>query len=69
MILQVGADAGHISDHRDAEIAQDLGRAEPGELQKLRRIERTTGDDDFAIGISGAHYAVLQILDANGAAA
>ncbi len=69
MILQIGADARHIGDHRDTKVAQDLRRTEAGELQKLRRIECAAGDDDFAIGISGARSAVLDVLDANGAAA
>src|SRR5438034_5794330 len=46
-----------------------LFRSESGQLQELRRIECAAGDDDFAIGISGAHFAMLDVLDANGAAA
>src|SRR6266566_1580538 len=69
MILQIDADARYIGDHRDSKVAQDLGRTESGQLQELRRIECAAGDDDFAIGISGAHFAMLDVLDANGAAA
>src|SRR5262249_17866301 len=68
MILQIRADAGHIGDHLDAEIAQDLRWPEAGELQQLRRIECAAGDDHFAIDESGARYTLLHVFDADGAA-
>jgi hypothetical protein len=68
MVLQIGADAGHVGDHLNAEIAQDLRWPETAELQQLRRIECAAGDDHFAIGVSRVHHAMLQIGDADGAA-
>ena len=48
VILQVGADVGHVGDHRDAVPAQMVGRAEPGQHQQLRRVDRARGEDHLA---------------------
>ena len=69
MVLQVGADAGHVGDHRDAVAAQQIRRADAGKLQELRRIERAAGEDDLALGVGGARRRALTILNADGAPA
>jgi hypothetical protein len=35
MILQIGADAGHVANDRYAEIGEMLRRADAGQLQEL----------------------------------
>src|SRR5215472_8393899 len=39
MVLQLAAHPGHVAYHRDAVLAQEIGRAERGKLQELRRVE------------------------------
>jgi len=36
MVVEVGADAGRVGDHIDAVRAEQLCRAEAGELEELR---------------------------------
>src|SRR5208282_659604 len=48
MVVQILAHPGHVADHRDPELAQELGRAESGKLQQLRRTVDAAGDDDLA---------------------
>ena len=47
MVLQILAHAGQIVHHLDAERAQLLGGSDAGQLQELRRIDRTAGEDDL----------------------
>ena len=49
MIVEIVADAGHVGDHRDAERLQQRRRAEPRQLQKLRRVERARRDDHLRV--------------------
>ena len=70
MILQVGADARHVGDHVDAMRAQQLRRADAGELQDLRRIDRAARQRSprrraCAMRVSSP----CTIFDADGAAA
>ena len=48
VIAQVLADAGQRVAHLDAERLEQRGRADAGQLQQLRRIERAARKDDFA---------------------
>ena len=36
MVVQMGADPGHVAHHGDAVSGQEIGRTEPGQLQQLR---------------------------------
>src|SRR6202030_3184224 len=47
---------------------QNFGWPQSGELQQLRRVERTAGNDRFAVRVGGAWHSMLEILDADGAA-
>ena len=49
--------------------AQQLGRAEPGELQQLRRVERAAGQDHLAAGVRDARRAAVPVFDADRAPA
>ena len=69
VVVQVLADAGHVADHRDAELAQEIGRAEPGKLQQLRRAVNAAGDDDLAARPCGLRPARRMVFDADRAAA
>jgi hypothetical protein len=51
VVLQVRADTRQVRDRRDAARVQQAGRADAGELQQLRRVDRPAAQDDFA----GAH--------------
>ena len=64
MVLQVCADAGQIVDDPDAVFLQMPGRADAGEHEKLRRVDRAAAQDDFAAGVGGAQRAALPVFDA-----
>ena len=53
MVVQVGADGGHVADHRDAHVLQMLCGAETRQQQKLRRAIGTTRHNDLAARASG----------------
>ena len=40
MVLQVLAHAGQVAHHADAMLAQQRRRADAGQLQQLRRLQR-----------------------------
>jgi hypothetical protein len=68
VVLQVGADAGHVGDHRDAVLAQVVGGAQPGQHQQLRRVDRARREDHLArLDPLGVVPAAAQ-LHADGAA-
>ena len=48
VIPQVLADPWQVPDDLDAAAAQDLPVADPGELKKLGRVQRTGTEDDLA---------------------
>ena len=64
MVLQVPADAGQIVDDPDAVLLQMPGRADAGEHQELRRVDRPAAQDDFAAGAGGAQRIALAVFDA-----
>ena len=59
VVLQIGADALHVGDHVDAVLPQQVGRADAGELQQLRRVERAAREDHFAVRARHVRRAVL----------
>jgi len=48
MVLEVLADAGEMVDGLDPDRTEMVGVTDPGELEELRRIERTSAQDDFS---------------------
>src|SRR5690606_10003400 len=48
MVLEVLADAGEMVDGFDTDRAEMVGVTDPGELEELRRVERTPAQDDFS---------------------
>ena len=64
VIGEVGADAGKIVAHLDADRFQMRRRADAGDLQQVRRVDRAAGDDDLAARPQRAVGAVLAKRDA-----
>src|SRR3546814_2562096 len=50
VVLQVGADAGAVGHDRDAVSTQLRFRADAGQHQQLRRVDRTAAEDHFPRG-------------------
>ncbi len=48
VILEVGADARHVGDDRDAERLEVRRPPDARQLQQLRRVDRAAGEDDLA---------------------
>ena len=48
MVLQILADARQRMDDRNAELLQQRGRADAGELQQLRRLQGAGRENHFA---------------------
>ena len=69
MILQISADFGRVGNDGNAVPAQEIGRADTGELQDLRRLQRAAGQDDFAISRGAIDLPFADPLDAGGCAA
>ena len=63
MVLQVFPDR-QIGHRLDADRAQMIGRADAGQHQQLRRIERAAAQDDLAIGHGIQPLAALLVFDA-----
>src|SRR5690242_10707108 len=68
VVVQVLAHPGHVVDHRDAELAQEIGGAEPGKLQQLWRTIDAAGDDDLAAGPCSSWPARRMVFDPDRAA-
>ena len=69
MVVQMLADPFHVAHHRDAELLQQFARAEPRQLQQLRRAVDAAGDDDLAPGKGGLAALRRMVFDADRAAA
>ncbi|KAG0923995.1 hypothetical protein G6F32_014075 [Rhizopus arrhizus] len=69
VVLQVLADARQIPHHADAELPQQRGRPDAGQLQQLRRLQRARAQHHFAPCAQRAHLAVLPVAHDAGAAA
>jgi hypothetical protein len=74
MVVEVGADAGQVVQHRHADRLQMRRRADAGNLQQMRRVDRAAAEDhlarrgELAVGAAlaerdaGAAFAVEQQL-------
>ena len=69
VILQVLPDARQVLDHRNAVAAQFIRRADARQHQKLGRIHRPAGQDDFPAGAHHLPRATPGNLHADGTAA
>ena len=67
VVVQVHADARQLVLHRDAVLAQVVGRADAREHQQLWRLEAARRQDHFALDAQRLLLTVLQIGDADGA--
>ena len=63
MVLQILANARKIVDRRNAMRAQFVGRADPRQLQQLRRIDRPACQDHLTPGVDDRLHAVAAIDD------
>ena len=52
MVLEVGSDTGEITDNLDAKLVQLVGGTDTAQLEELRGVVDTTGNDHLA-GSSG----------------
>ena len=48
VVLEVGADTGKVDNDGDVELLELVGGTDTAELQELRRVVCSTGDDDLA---------------------
>ena len=69
MVAEVRADAAAVRHHVDAHLDQVLGRADTGQHQQLRTVDRAAGQDDLGVGADGHGLAVVQVAHAGGLAA
>ena len=60
VVLQVRADTGQVEGNLKAMVAQVVGRADSGQHQQLRRIDRAAAEDD--LGTFRAHVAAAAIV-------
>jgi hypothetical protein len=60
VVLQVAADVGRVGDDVDAVPAQQRRRADPRELQQVRRLQRAGGDDHLGVGVRDAAFAAAR---------
>ncbi len=67
MVVEVGADAGQVVDHRNPDRREVAGRADPGNLQEVRRVDGAAADDDLARRQLPAIGAVLAVADSGAA--
>ena len=68
VIVQVGADPRHFADHGDAEFVQQVGGAEAGKLQQVRRSVGAARDDHLAARACRAQSLRRAVFDADRAA-
>ena len=59
MVLQIVADPRQFVDHRDAVLAQQIARPDPGKLQQLRRLDRAAGEQYLGARPDAVDDAVL----------
>src|SRR6185437_5272388 len=50
VVVQVGADRGHVTYNGDADVIQHIGRPEAGKLQQMRRAISAAGDNNLFTG-------------------
>src|SRR5262245_16727443 len=63
MVLQILADAGQVADQWNIEVAEVLRRANTGEHEQLRRSDRASAQNNFAL--SSLLYAAVALLKAH----
>ena len=68
MILEVLANAGQIMDELDVVPADFAGGADPGQKEKLRRIDRAAAKDHFPVRADLMSLLFAGVFDANRAA-
>ena len=64
MVAQVLADPRHLEHYRNPQIAQNAGRANPGEHQQLGRANGTGGQDDLG-ALNGEPFSVAFNVNAD----
>ncbi|MNV88435.1 hypothetical protein D3C71_1826430 [compost metagenome] len=64
MVLQVFSDAFDLFHRLDAGLGEYVAAANAGELQHMRRADRTGGEDGLATGMCGLCDAVMLEFDA-----
>ena len=69
MVLQVFADSGQVDDGPDAEGFEQGGTADAGELQQLRRVDRSTAQNHFTGADGPSSASGLHVVDADRALA
>jgi hypothetical protein len=69
VVAEVHADSAAVHHHVDAMLDQVLGRADAGQHQQLRAVDRAAGQDDLGVGAGGHGLAVVQVAHAGGLAA
>jgi hypothetical protein len=69
MVAQVGADARVVRQHVDAHLDQVIGRADAGQHQQLRAVDRAAGHDDLGVGLGRLGLAATQVAHPGGLAA
>ena len=69
MVLQILADPGQRVGDRDADPAEMVGVADPGQLQQMRRADRAAGEDHLARRIGPLDLRGARELDADRALA
>ncbi len=63
MVLQVLADPGQRVRDRDADAAEMVGIADPGQLQDMRRADRAAGQDHLGQRVDALGLAAARELD------
>ena len=67
--MEVLADPRQVDQHRNADGLQPARRADAGQQQQLRRVDRAGADDHLARGGRGLGATVADVLDAGAAPA
>ena len=68
MVVQLGADPGHVAHHRNAHVLKQSAGPQPRQLQQMRRAVGAAGDDHLAARARGAQSLRRAVFDADGAA-
>ena len=65
MVLKVLPDPRQCVVDRDADAGEMLGRADSRQLQDMRRVDGTGGEDHLMPGIGTLHGAAALVFDAD----
>jgi hypothetical protein len=69
VVAEVAADPAEVDVNVDPHLDQVLGRADAGQHQQLRAVDRAAGQDDLGVGPGGLGFAVVQVVHAGRLAA